>query len=318
LLGVEPDIGRYLDADEWAGAAKLRVPVLTIEGGSIHLHDRLEAAGFAGILLEGLLVHEVYLGDQVGMRLLGPGDLIARRAGDDPLILDGSQWRAAEPLRLAVLGGRVMLALQRWPSLVAGLAARMAQQLDRMAAQLLVCQLSRVEDRVLGVMWLMAETWGRVTPMGTRLPLDLTHEAIGLMIGARRPTVSLAVRELTEQGALVRQDGGWLLLKPPGVATVLPTPTGVSARPVPLRTVLADETSRWDAQPGQSRRPGADVAESYAALRETLVRMRQQHAQSVERFASTLTALQNTREACEQARRRVASERITRLRPPPS
>jgi CRP-like cAMP-binding protein len=108
-----------------------------------------------------------------------------------------------------------LAALDRWPRLMMGFCARPAQQVDRLAAQLVVCQLSRVEDRVLALMWLLAESWGQVTPAGTRLPLDLTHEAIGEMVGARRPTVILAVRALADEGAMVRQERGWLLLKGP-------------------------------------------------------------------------------------------------------
>jgi hypothetical protein len=47
------------------------------------------------------------------------------------------------------------------------------------------------------------------------LPLALTHETLGGLVGARRPTVTLALRELTERGALVHQSPGWLLLEAP-------------------------------------------------------------------------------------------------------
>ena len=72
-----------------------------------------------------------------------------------------------------------------------------------MTVQLVICQLPRVEDRVLAVLWLLAESWGHVTPAGVRLPLALTHETLGALIGARRPTVTLALRKLTDDGTLV-------------------------------------------------------------------------------------------------------------------
>ena len=52
-------------------------------------------------------------------------------------------------------------------------------------------------------MWLLAESWGRVTQAGIRLPLGLTHDVLGALVGARRPTVTLALRELTERGAIL-------------------------------------------------------------------------------------------------------------------
>ena len=59
----------------------------------------------------------------------------------------------------------------------------------------------------------IAERTGRVTAEGTIIPVRLTHEALGKLVGARRPTVSLAMKELAADGRLRRQpDGTWLLL----------------------------------------------------------------------------------------------------------
>ena len=52
---------------------------------------------------------------------------------------------------------------------------------------------------------------GKVTPAGIRLQLSLTHEMLGRLIGARRPTVTLALKELAEQNSVIRQDSGWLI-----------------------------------------------------------------------------------------------------------
>ena len=87
--------------------------------------------------------------------------------------------------------------------------------MHRLTGQLVICQLPRVDQRVLAIMWLLAESWGQVTPGGVRLPLALTHETLGAMVGARRPTVTLALRKLSQQGAIIHQESGWLLLEPP-------------------------------------------------------------------------------------------------------
>jgi CRP/FNR family transcriptional regulator, cyclic AMP receptor protein len=69
-----------------------------------------------------------------------------------------------------------------------------------------------VEDRLHAMLWLLAERWGRVTPEGVTLPLRLTHELLGQLVGAKRPTVSLAMKELEARGAVRRRlDGAWLL-----------------------------------------------------------------------------------------------------------
>jgi hypothetical protein len=51
-----------------------------------------------------------------------------------------------------------------------------------------------------------------VTPEGVVVPVALTHEMLGRLSGARRPTVSLALTELSATGAVQRlPEGGWLL-----------------------------------------------------------------------------------------------------------
>ena len=65
------------------------------------------------------------------------------------------------------------------------------------------------------MLWLLAESWGHVTSSGVRLPVLLTHETLGALVGARRPTVTLALRNLVERGAIVHQYSGWLLLERP-------------------------------------------------------------------------------------------------------
>jgi hypothetical protein len=79
----------------------------------------------------------------------------------------------------------------------------------------MICQLPRVDERLLALMWLLAESWGQVTPAGTLLPIALTHAALGGLIGARRPTVTLALGNLTAAGVIRRQPRGWLLLGSP-------------------------------------------------------------------------------------------------------
>jgi CRP-like cAMP-binding protein len=64
-------------------------------------------------------------------------------------------------------------------------------------------------------MWLLAESWGLVTPTGTVLPIALTHAALGGLIGARRPTVTLALGNLSASGLVRREPRGWLLLGSP-------------------------------------------------------------------------------------------------------
>src|SRR4029453_18353383 len=85
---------------------------------------------------------------------------------------------------------------------------RLAEQLDRATARAAIMALPRVEQRVLGLFWQLAERWGTVRPEGIAIELPLTHELIGQLIGARRPTVSLALQPLAHDGLLQRTAAG--------------------------------------------------------------------------------------------------------------
>jgi hypothetical protein len=163
--------------------------------------------------------------------------------------------------------------------------------------QLAICQLPRVEERLLALMWWLAESWGRVTSVGTLLPVAMTHDVLGALVGARRPTVTLAIGELVERGAIARQDRGWLLLEappaPPEIAPSLDDPTLIA--PGENVWVNIDEETRWsDAE--------------HATLLEHVARLRTQHTTNAAEVSERLAALRATRETLSR-RRQLASHR---------
>jgi hypothetical protein len=62
------------------------------------------------------------------------------------------------------------------------------------------------------MLWHLAERFGTVGPDRVRVGGSLTQGMLGQLIGARRPTVSLALADLMQDGA-VRRDKlhGWIL-----------------------------------------------------------------------------------------------------------
>ena len=65
-------------------------------------------------------------------------------------------------------------------------------------------------------LWFVAQSWGRVTPRGVRIPFRVTHEVLSEILGAQRPSVTTAFRKLAEQGLVAREADGTLLLRDPG------------------------------------------------------------------------------------------------------
>jgi CRP/FNR family transcriptional regulator, cyclic AMP receptor protein len=167
---------------------------------------------FAALLVEGLVLRELELCGVPAAQIVGAEEFFDPYCPHD-CVLQGERvaWRAVEPSRVAVLGAGFVAATGRWPALAYALQRRQTEQAHRAARGAAISQLPRVEDRVLALFRTLAEDRGRVCTDGIRVALPVTHECLGRLIGARRPTVSLALRGLAADGLLRRRDGDWLL-----------------------------------------------------------------------------------------------------------
>ncbi len=194
---------QWVFADRFVSGIRYDLPPGTWLPDRLGLDERRDLV--AVLLLEGVLVQEVLLAGRVNAELLGPGDVFR-------------PWRSLEsalpaPMRWSVLGrGAVIAALdgpfaaaaRKWPDLQRVLTERFADQLDASARRAAIIGLPRVEQRVLALFWHLAERFGVVGRDGVIIRLELTHDLIGRLTGAKRPTVSLALAVLAETGDLLR------------------------------------------------------------------------------------------------------------------
>jgi CRP/FNR family transcriptional regulator, cyclic AMP receptor protein len=175
---------------------------------------------------------------------------------------------------MALLDRRVASALGDFPEITAVIMDRLNARAHRLATTQAISQVTRVDRRLLALFWHLAERWGRVTGEGVAVGLTLSHRMLGQLVGARRPTVSIAIGDLTKRDELVRRpDGTWLLkgvpADPPNAYTerIVPirrailgraqTPQGVDwTLPVHLRTAVLGLTVRIRTA---SRRPTSDL-----------------------------------------------------------
>ena len=172
-----------------------------------------EQAPFAWLLAQGALVATTRIADREAARLLGPGDIFdPHRAGSRLLSVEHS-WRALRPTTLAALDGRYLAMARRWPEMTLTLQQRLCDESTRAAILAAIGHLPRVEQRVLALLWHVADRFGRPADGGgMAIDLELTHAELGRLVGARRPTITLALQALREQGDLDRApDGEWLL-----------------------------------------------------------------------------------------------------------
>jgi CRP-like cAMP-binding protein len=183
---------------------------------------------FGAIVVSGLLTRHVDIGGHPGMCFYGPGDVLGTLADDHGGLPTSETWRATLPTSLAILDDRFLIAARHWPRLFSALVHQIQEQHDRLVIHLVIAQQPRVEARILTLFWHLAERFGRVTPDGVVLSVRLTHEAIGGLIGAQRPTVTLGLKLLRERGAIVRRpDRTWLITAGPDAAL------GLGSRPEP-------------------------------------------------------------------------------------
>jgi CRP/FNR family transcriptional regulator, cyclic AMP receptor protein len=225
LYEAEPSVLRFLGPADAERAGLLRLPVQTIGKGEVHVASLLHKnSAFGAILLDGMLLQSLRLSGHVGLRPLGPGDVLALTRTQPAMLPIETTYRVIAPVSVALMERELLLAMRRWPGIAAGLHAHIGEQSDRAAKQLMIAQLPRVGDRLLSLLWLLAESWGQVTPRGTLLPIPLTHATLGGLIGARRATVTLAVGALAEAGLISREPRGWMLHR-----TAFEIPAAVSA-----------------------------------------------------------------------------------------
>jgi CRP/FNR family cyclic AMP-dependent transcriptional regulator len=236
VLDADPDLGSLLWQQRLAEARQRLVAREHAVPAGPWSDERLRRAGPAqlGLLvLEGVIARELLMNTNVSTELLGQGDLLRpwQDHGPSRLLRAEVRWTVLEPARFALLGPAFAVEVARYPEVHAMLIERVTERSHRLALTQAISQLNGVDQRVLTLLWHLAERWGRITRDGVVVPLALPHRVIAQVVGARRPTVSTALARLAEEGTVVRlHDGTWLL---PGDPVGLPTPE--TSRVVRLR-----------------------------------------------------------------------------------
>jgi CRP/FNR family cyclic AMP-dependent transcriptional regulator len=208
LLDADPDLVLALGHAYPAGLReRLTVPMHELPSGRWSSAGALSGC-VAALLIDGLLLRDGNVAGRPHLQLYGPGDLIDGR----DLAESTAEWQILETTCLAVLGPRVALAAREYPPLVSAFARRFFDGQRERDAMLTIRSLPAAEERLAALLDHLARRWGRVTPAGLVVRLPLTHSVLGRLIGARRPTVSLGIRQLIEDDRLRRLPGGdWLL-----------------------------------------------------------------------------------------------------------
>jgi CRP/FNR family transcriptional regulator, cyclic AMP receptor protein len=245
LLEVDPDLGRGIDpADLLLARQSILGALAIVDTGRWdpdNAVDDSSDAPFAALVVEGLMTRERALANSTSSEIIGPGDVLDPWSPEPGMLPGQMIWTAMVPTKVALLDHRFLLGVRRWPLLALRLFERVSEQNARISMHVAINGIPKVEHRILAMLWHLAGVYGKVRPDGVVIPLHLTHEAIGHLIGARRPTVSLALTALVE-AKLIRTDakGGFLVLEESRAALTPEPSAGVVAIASGIRTLDTD------------------------------------------------------------------------------
>ncbi|TMK40880.1 MAG: Crp/Fnr family transcriptional regulator [Actinobacteria bacterium] len=166
------------------------------------------------LVVRGLVTRTLSVDGRDFTELLGDGDLLRpwQESESWPSVRTERRWHMLTRSELGVLDGRFAMAIGGSPRVQAAIVARAVARSRALAFYLAVSHIRRVEQRLLVMLWHFAERWGRVGPQGVVLGVRLTHETLGRVVGARRPTVTTALTQLMEQGLVSRTPDRRLIL----------------------------------------------------------------------------------------------------------
>ena len=215
LLDAEPSLARGIERSVLDQAREtLTAEVRRLEPGPWEAaHKTPSSPLFIGyLILEGAFTREIAVSGRPSMELLGPGDLI--RPWVHPRALNvlhvEDEWSLISTGHVAIVGEEFHQQAQAFPSTLTVLMDRVVARARWLGFHVALCQLPRIDHRLLLTFRYVAERWGTESPRGVKIPFRLSHRNLAALIGARRPKVSSALTALGERGLIEQEkDGSW-------------------------------------------------------------------------------------------------------------
>jgi CRP/FNR family cyclic AMP-dependent transcriptional regulator len=218
LLERDKELARALPAAMRQGQkSSLSAGVLKLKRGPWEPDLRQPSVNHLGFMvLDGLVGRRVLVPERGrSLELLGRGDLF-RPWQDESASFERLSWTVIEPAAIAVLDEPLAARAREMPEVMEALTDRALRRSRRLAVSAAIANTVGVQERLLLSLWQLAELWGKKAPEGAVLPFRLSHQTLADLVGARRPTVTLALRDLTQRDLLRRGEAGqWILVGDP-------------------------------------------------------------------------------------------------------
>ncbi len=218
MIDEDPDLAQHLSAETLEQARRDAVArLVVVETGDWLSPGQMpaETGGLGLLVLEGAFVGSVSMGGRQGLELFGAGDLVRpfEPPEDRQVVVSAEMgWWALTRTRLAILDARFTSLMCDYPEVIDQLSGRLERRSSTHALRLTIVQQPRLSTRVHLLLWHLADRFGRVHTEGVVLPLPLSHELLAQLVGAQRPSVSRALKELERAKFVARRpDGSWWL-----------------------------------------------------------------------------------------------------------
>lgn len=231
ILDAEPEFASGIAPGQLALAASASSAPLHILGrGPWLLESSGDPGEFGGLILGGLVLVRVTVGERSHAELLGEGDLVSPWL-QAPELSDRSEVtaRVVERSEVAVLDRPFAMRTARWPEIHAALMRRLVLRSRRLSLQSAINSIPRTQERLELTLWQFAYRFGRVASGGLRLRLPLSHAQLAEIVATQRPSVTIAFARLQDSGRLIRTgQHDWLLCgRPPTELAPLAVQFGV-------------------------------------------------------------------------------------------
>jgi CRP/FNR family transcriptional regulator, cyclic AMP receptor protein len=216
LLDEHPELRQGLDARQ-AAAAALHAVARTLDlrpGEWTPPTVPCDRDQLAFLVVEGVMSRTVTLAGRTAIELLGEEDLLLPWVdqAEAPSVPAEVAWTVLRRTRLALLDERFAARIAAWPPISAALLARSVRRSRWLVRHLAILDQPRLDVRLVLLFWELADRWGRVAPDGVSVQLSVTHQMLGRIIRAQRPSVTATLRRLRERGFLSRaSDGSWVI-----------------------------------------------------------------------------------------------------------
>lgn len=212
LLDLYPELAAKLD-DQASERARREIVVRAeiLERGEWEpSRAQPDPAHLGFMITEGVMLRELRVAESTSLELLARGDVV-RPWQEDAATFSEASWRCLERARVAELAPPAASAICRWPELVSAIVDRAMRRSRSLAVHAAIESIVGLERRLVLLLWHFAEQWGRRTAAGVEVPVELTHERLAQLVGARRPSITAALSTLERDGRIERLRGGWIL-----------------------------------------------------------------------------------------------------------